>query len=110
MRRRGSAAPMVTLRSRGSTSTSLMGCIAGRCLIAAGRSLARTDRCGRDHSAIGFQSQEDGMQTVGVSPKLIAAVVTAVVTYVLGQAVLDLPPLVVVIGQAVLVAAAAFAA
>jgi hypothetical protein len=50
------------------------------------------------------------MQTVGVSPKLIAAVVTAVVTYVLGQAVLDLPPLVVVIGQAVLVAAAAFAA
>ena len=50
------------------------------------------------------------MKTDGVSPKLIAAVITAVVTYVLGQTVLELPPIATVAGQAVLVALAAFAA
>lgn len=50
------------------------------------------------------------MKTKGISPKLIAAVITAVVTYVLGQEVLDLSPLVTVIGQAVLIALAAFVA
>ena len=50
------------------------------------------------------------MRTQGVSPKLIAAVTTAVVTYLLGQTVLELPPVATVIGQAVLVALAAFAA
>lgn len=50
------------------------------------------------------------MKTDGLSPKLIAAVITAVVTYILGQEVLALPPIATVIGQAVLVALAAFAA
>lgn len=48
--------------------------------------------------------------TVGLSPKFIAAVVTAVLTYVLGQEVLELPPLAVVAGQAVLVALAVYVA
>lgn len=50
------------------------------------------------------------MKTSGVSPKLVAAVITAVVTYVLGQEVLELSPVVTVIGQAVLIALAAFVA
>jgi hypothetical protein len=50
------------------------------------------------------------MRTVGISPKLAAAVATAVITYLLGQLVLDLPDVAVVIGQAVLVALAAYAA
>jgi hypothetical protein len=49
-------------------------------------------------------------KTVGVSPKLIAATVTAIITYLLGQEVLELPPAVEVIGQAVLVALAAYIA
>ena len=49
-------------------------------------------------------------RTLGVSPKLIAAVFTAILTYLLGQEVLELPPIAVVVGQAVLVALAAFAA
>lgn len=48
--------------------------------------------------------------TAGVSPKLLAAVITAVLTYLLGQTVLDLPAVAVVIGQAVLVALTAFTA
>ncbi len=49
-------------------------------------------------------------KTKGVSPKLLAAVVTAVLTYLLGQEVLELPAWATVVGQAVLVALAAFAA
>jgi hypothetical protein len=49
-------------------------------------------------------------RTLGISPKLIAAVVTAVLTYVLGQEVLELPPLATVAGQAVLVALAVYMA
>ena len=48
--------------------------------------------------------------TKGISPKLIAAVVTAIITYLIGQPILELPPVAVVIGQAILVALAAFAA
>lgn len=47
---------------------------------------------------------------IGISPKLIAAVIAAITTYLLGQTILELPPLVTVIGQAILVAAAAYAA
>lgn len=49
-------------------------------------------------------------KTQGISPKLIAAVVAAVVGYLLTQTVLNLPPWAVVAAQAVLVAIAAFAA
>lgn len=49
-------------------------------------------------------------KTVGVSPKLIAAVIAAVLTYVLGQEVLELPAWAVVTGQAVLVALAVYSA
>jgi hypothetical protein len=49
-------------------------------------------------------------RTVGISPKLVAAVVTAVLTYVLGQEVLELPAGAVVAGQAILVALAAYVA
>ena len=49
-------------------------------------------------------------RTAGVSPKLIAAVVTAVVTYLLGQEVLALPAWAIVLGQVVLVGLAAYAA
>jgi hypothetical protein len=48
--------------------------------------------------------------TNGISPQLAAAVITAVITYLLGQTLLELPPLAVVGGQAVLVAIAAWAA
>lgn len=48
--------------------------------------------------------------TVGVSPKLIAAVVTAALTYVLGQTVLELPAWAVVLGQVLLVSIAAYSA
>ena len=48
------------------------------------------------------------MVTQSISPKLVAAVVTAVIAYVLGQTVLELPAVAVVIGQAVLVALAAY--
>jgi O-antigen/teichoic acid export membrane protein len=50
------------------------------------------------------------VKTKGISPKLIAAVLTAVVTYLVGQEALELPVWAVVVGQAVLVAAAAYAA
>lgn len=49
-------------------------------------------------------------RTVGVSPKLVAAVVTAVVTYIVGQELVDLEPWVEMILQGVLVALAVFAA
>jgi hypothetical protein len=49
-------------------------------------------------------------KTVGVSPKAFAAVVTAALTYVLGQSVLALPAWAVVLGQVVLVSIAAYAA
>lgn len=49
-------------------------------------------------------------KTVGVSPKLIAAVVTAVVTYLVGQEALELPAWAIVAGQAALVALAAWVA
>lgn len=49
-------------------------------------------------------------KTVGISPKLIAAVITAVLTYLLGQEILELPAYAVVAGQAVLVALAAYVA
>lgn len=49
-------------------------------------------------------------KTLGISPKLVVAVVTAVVTYLLGQQVLGLSPGIVVAGQALLVALAVFSA
>lgn len=55
-------------------------------------------------------SRTIAVRTVGVSPKAIAAVVVAVITYVLGQEVVDLPTWIEVIGQAVLVAIAAYTA
>jgi hypothetical protein len=39
------------------------------------------------------------MLTVGISPKLIAAVVSAVAAYLLTQTILELPPLVVLLIQ-----------
>lgn len=50
------------------------------------------------------------IRTVGISPKLIAAVVTAVGGYLLAQTVLELPPGVVLAIQVVLVAVGVFAA
>ncbi len=50
------------------------------------------------------------MKQIGLSPKLIAATIAAVVTYLLGQTVLELPAVAVVCGQAALVALAAFRA
>lgn len=50
------------------------------------------------------------MQTTGLSPKLIVAVLTTVLTYILGQALLDIPAVWEVAGQAVLVALATYAA
>lgn len=50
------------------------------------------------------------MKTEGISPKAIAAVITAVLTYLLGQQVLELPALAMVLGQAALVGVAAYAA
>lgn len=50
------------------------------------------------------------MKTDGISPKLVAAVITAVITYLLGQEVLALPPVATVSGQGILVALAAYAA
>lgn len=47
-------------------------------------------------------------KTVGVSPKAIAAVITAALTYVLGQEVLALPAWAVLLGQVVLVSIAAY--
>lgn len=47
-------------------------------------------------------------RTVGVSPKLVAAVVTAVVTYIAGQELVDLEPWVEMILQGVLVALAVY--
>jgi hypothetical protein len=49
-------------------------------------------------------------RTIGVSPKLVASVVTVVVTYLLTQTVLALPPAAVVACQALLVAVSAFVA
>lgn len=49
-------------------------------------------------------------KTIGISPKLVVAVVTAVFTYLMAQQVLALPPGVVVAGQALLVALAVFRA
>lgn len=43
-------------------------------------------------------------ETVGISPKLIVAVILAVLTYVLGQELLELPAWAVVAGQAVIIA------
>jgi hypothetical protein len=50
------------------------------------------------------------MKTLGISPKLTAAVITAVITYLLSQTILELPDIATVIGQALLVALAAYAA
>lgn len=50
------------------------------------------------------------MKTVGISPKLYAATAAAIVAYLLTQQVLDLPPLAVLVLQAVAVALAAFTA
>lgn len=50
------------------------------------------------------------VKTLGISPKLVAAVIGAVVTYVLGQQVLELPPVAVLAVQVVGVAVAAWAA
>jgi energy-converting hydrogenase Eha subunit C len=47
-------------------------------------------------------------RTHGISPKLIAAVVTAVGTYLVTQPLLELPAIAVVVIQAVLVAVAAY--
>lgn len=49
-------------------------------------------------------------KTVGASPKLWAAIITAAVTYVLGQTILELPPGAVVAGQVVLIALAVWRA
>lgn len=49
-------------------------------------------------------------RTIGISPKLIAAVVTAVITYIVGQELVELPAWVEMILQGVLVAGAVYAA
>ena len=54
--------------------------------------------------------EEPPMRTVGISPKLIAAVVTAVATYIIGQELVELPVLVEVALQALLVGIAAWRA
>ena len=50
------------------------------------------------------------MKTLGISPKAIAAVVSAVLTYIVTQTVLDLPSWAVVLSQAVLIGLAAYTA
>lgn len=49
-------------------------------------------------------------KTNGISPKAVAATVTAVLTYLLGQELLELPVWATVVGQLVLVGLAAYAA
>lgn len=48
--------------------------------------------------------------TVGLSPKLVTAVISAVATYLLGQQVLELPPLAVVGLQALVIGITVWAA
>lgn len=49
-------------------------------------------------------------KTLGASPKLWAAIITAAVTYILGQQILELPSAAVVTGQVVLIALAVYRA
>lgn len=49
-------------------------------------------------------------RTIGLSPKLPVAIVMAVLTYVLGQEILELPAIAVVAGQATLVGLGVYAA
>lgn len=48
--------------------------------------------------------------TTGISPKLIAAVIAAVITYLLGQELLELPAWAQVTGQTALIALAVYRA
>ena len=56
---------------------------------------------------MGSKSQ---FRTVGLSPKLIVAVLSALATYVVTQTVMELPPWAVVVAQAVVIAAGVYSA
>lgn len=57
-----------------------------------------------------FEGYAMQRETVGISPKLVAAIISAVASYLVTQTVLDLPAIAVVVCQAIVVALAVYMA